>query len=305
MPFSTNKNTPLTIDLVQLAKTTGWTVNDSIAIHESCNAGFIRTTGFNTIVGEEYEITYNVISISNGYVVVNLGSTTGTNRTTTGFYTETITSSGDGILSFFSDADCQIELVAIQSTQVNIATKKQNTLSFNNRIGKWSSFYSYIPDNGFSMFTDLFTFKRGQLYIHKSQSNDRNNFHGTEYQSILKFVSNKEPIQPKTFQSLNYQSNQLLITTTDGITTSLGQVSELIEVDFLKTTLIEGVTSVEVYDSEGIYSAGFWRDKNIDLINGDVLKGNYITIELTTIDNQVLKLFTVDVHSNNSPIGAR
>ncbi len=43
--FTTLQNTPLTIDLLAQARTTGWTINGTQAIHESCNAGYIKLVG--------------------------------------------------------------------------------------------------------------------------------------------------------------------------------------------------------------------------------------------------------------------
>ena len=162
------------------------------------------------------------------------------------------------------------------------------------------------PDYGFSLFIDMFTLLDGVLYRHENGSNDRNNFYGTQYQSIFQFVENKEPALVKSYHSLVLQSNELMVTTESGITTSLGQVSELAEADFIKSLLSDGVSNVNVEAQEGIFSASFLSDKNIDLFGSAPLKGNYITITLTTINgNAVLQLFTVAVNASQSKIGVR
>ncbi len=96
-----------------------------------------------------------------------------------------------------------------------------------------------------------------------------------------------------------------MISTDNGITTSLGQISELSDYEFLKDLLNDGTSIVGVESKESIYAANFLRDANTDLLNGDVLRGNYIVIELTTVDNSVLNLFSINVMSKYSPVGAR
>jgi hypothetical protein len=41
MGFVTLENTPLNVNLVAQAPTTGWSFSDSVATHEVCNAGRI------------------------------------------------------------------------------------------------------------------------------------------------------------------------------------------------------------------------------------------------------------------------
>lgn len=301
MPYEVIELNELEVDLVSQARTTGWTVDGTKATHEACNAGSIYLTGGNITAGQSYEISYRVNSISSGGVQPYLGTAPGTNRTTPGFYTETITATGvDPEFRFYSDANCEIEIFNIRNTFQSTDVRQQNTTVWSEKYNKWSSFYTYNPDCAFSMFTDLYSFKAGRTYIHRNNSAARNSFFGTQYKSIIEFVSNVQPTITKTFQTIEYKSNQLLITTENGITTSLGQISDLLAIDFVQFSLDDGIDLVEVYDLEGNYSAGFLRDKNEDINNGSVLKGNYATIELTTVENTVLRLFVVEVNTVQS-----
>jgi len=110
-----------------------------------------------------------------------------------------------------------------------------------------------------------------------------------------------------TFESMSIQGNMLMITTEEGVETSLGQVSDLIAEDFTKSTLDDGVTTVTVNSVEGVYSASFMRDINSvgGIVNGDVLKGNWILVEIITTESTKLRLFSVAVHSEKSYIGTR
>jgi hypothetical protein len=98
-----------------------------------------------------------------------------------------------------------------------------------------------------------------------------------------------------------------MVTTEDGIETSLGQISDLIASDFTKSTLVNGATTVTINSVEGVFSASFLRDKNSvgEILNGDVLKGNYLLLELQTTASTKLRLFSVAVHSEKSFIGVR
>jgi hypothetical protein len=303
------ENGSVQVDLVALANTTGWSGSGSIATHDSCNAGstYLKPpTGLTITAGKIYQISYFVNSISGGLVQPYMGDTAGTAETTAGFKTESLLCTGtDPRFRFYSNANCEIEIFAIRDTTIITTLKQRNTIAYNEQLNKWTSFYTYIPDCGFGLFIKLYTVNRGNLYVHDGDSS-RNEFYGVQYSSILKFVSSLFSTQVKNFQTLSYQSNQLMITTEDGIETNLGQVSELVSEDFLNYVLRDGVTMVNIYDREGLYQASFQRDKlKGGIINGDTLRGNYITAEIVTTNNAILKLYTVSVQSAISYTGIR
>lgn len=302
--YTTLQNTPITIDLTQQGNSTGWSISGTHAIHEVCNAGNLPLVNYPITVGLSYEVSYRIDSVNTGYVQLSLGGVTKPNRTVAGSYTENFTAVNTNPLNFFSNANADIELVNVRITTNVFNPKSTDVIAWSEENNKWASWRGYNPDFGISLFANMFTYKNGALYRH-ALSNTRNNFYGVQYPSIINFVANQAQGQPKTFESISYECNRLLITTTDGIKTSLGQVSELIDVDFLKTILDDGVTQINVYDEEGIYAAGFMRDKNIDINNGDVLKGTFILVELTTTDTGVLKLKNVFINSIPSKIGSR
>lgn len=301
MSFTTLQNTALEIDLVEQGKSTGWTVNGTTATHELCNAGSMYLLNYPLTLGSTYSFTYKVNSISGGYLKAYAGDTEGATVITTGIKEGELVASGTDLrLRFYSTADLEMEIFNIKEILSDTSAKKTNVIAWAEKNNKWSDFRTSNPDCAFSMFTKLFSCKAGNSYVHKPNSGDRNNFYGTQYQSIVKFPVNSQPTETKTYESIEYKANTLLITTTDGIETSLGQVSDLIESDFLQYALNDGVDAVEVYSAEGNYQAGFLRDKNEDINEGSVLKGNYATIELITTENVVLKLFVVDVKSSKS-----
>jgi hypothetical protein len=304
MGFTTLQNTPITIDLLLQGNSRGWSIDGDSAIHETCNSGDIELINYPITAGVQYQLSYTIDYINSGNLRAILGGTNGTLRTTAGFFTETITATDNTNLRFFSNANAKLSPITIKVITNVFNEKSTNTIAWSEKFNKWASFRGYSPDTGFSLFANLFMHLNGQAWI-SSVNATRNSFFGQQYKSILNFAAAAQEGVPKTFESISIDANRLMITTTDGIKTSLGQVSELIDIDFLKDTLDDGVNQVNIYDVEGIYSAGFMRDKNDDIVNGSVLKGTYITIELITTDTGVLKLSNVLVNSVNSKIGAR
>jgi hypothetical protein len=142
------------------------------------------------------------------------------------------------------------------------------TLAFDEIRNAFTSFYSFNADMMACYENQLISFKGGNLYIHNSAT--RNNFYGTQYNSYIKLVFNKDGIVKKTFDYLTIDATDYWTSPTMGdINTSLGQSSNLVQEDF------------EI--DEGLYDAAFWMDNNSlgGLINGDYLKGDWIEVKLS------------------------
>lgn len=80
------------------------------------------------------------------------------------------------------------------------------TVSFDESINGWTSFYSYIPQ-GFSGSLDgkFYTFHNNNLYEHYS-NNTRNSFYGqTNDDSYVDFIFNQNPSASKNFLTVNYE----------------------------------------------------------------------------------------------------
>lgn len=291
--IDTLQNTPKEINLLELVNDNGWSFNGDKAIHESCNAGTITYSEIFRATFD-YTITLNLESISGGYLEVLLGDDS-EQFTTAGFKTLTLNSTTiNPKLALYSNANCVVQVLTIKKEQTpeDIDEDKTDTIVYSLDAQKWTRYDNYYPDFGFSMFTTMYTFKDGVMYSHNDTEN-RNTFYGEEFKSRIEVPFSSPMV--KTFQSLKIESNKLLITTTDGIQTSLGHVSDLIGQDFEQFTLDDGITTVTVYDKEGNFTANFLRDKNTDINFGDRLKGRYITVKLTTTDDQDFKLYKVIV----------
>lgn len=163
-------------------------------------------------------------------------------------------------------------------------------------MNKWTSFYSFIPDSAFSLFTNTYSFFQGNAFLHEANTAFRCNFYGVQYPATIFISTNEQPSISKKFIELNYQANQLLITPPSGIVTQNGQVSELIPIDFQQEVLADSISpSIFIYSVEGLFRAPFLRSFP-DIINGDTLIGNYMTIGLqTTSPSSILSLFTTEI----------
>ena len=298
---------PKTIDLLKQGKSTGWSSSGNLATHETCNAGYIQANGVTISNGVSYTIYYEVLSISSGYINVSIGSSVSSNVTTTGLKSAVLTASGDLKLRVFSNANCVIQLISITNNEEDVDNKQKNTVSFSQEIGKWTSFYTFAPEYGCSLFTNLYTFKGGQTYLHNPLDTNRGVIYGVEYKPYIKAIFNQSPAVQKMFQSINMNSGTLMITDSEGVETSLGQLSNLKEIDFLQHTLSDGLTTINIYSKDNIYLARFMRDTSSSggLNFGDLLKGNYVVIDLYAPDPDSLKLISVSVKSVPSIVNVR
>lgn len=307
MSFTVLENTPTVIDLAAFARTTGWEIVGTEAVHEACNDGFIAvvSTLFTVVTGESYSVAYEVKNYVSGNIRLSIGTNQGVLRTANGLYVETVVAGGvNPTIKFFATGSLRLRTIDVKSNFVNTATKKRNTFSFSETSGKWTSFLSFTSDFGVSIFKDLFTFKGGRMYRHDPSLSPRNNIYGVQYKTIINMPFNLNKAQPKTYASLSYESNSLLVTTTDGVVTSLGQVSGLISKDFLRETLDDGISQVDVYSDEGMFLATFVAEGS-NQVDGSVLKGTWITVELITANDGMLIIKNVMVNSDPSKIGGR
>lgn len=303
MSYTAIENNSITVHLPDAANQTGWSLpGDGTAVHTTCNAGYISLLNFPVKAGHAYTITYTILAISSGYVQAFAGGTGGSQYTTPNVIVETITAASDGTIQLFSNANCTIQLFNIK----DLSLADGVTIVYSAINKKWSDVRTMYPDFGFSLYEFCILAYQGAIYAQQNGSQSRNNFFGQQYQSSIKIADAKASMELKSYNSIALQSNQLLVTTANGITTSLGQVSSLIDQDFLKSVLSDGVSNINVYSQVGIFSASFLRNQNIDIINGDQLAGNYIIIELITINgNTPLQLFSIAVNATQKRTGVK
>ena len=85
-----------------------------------------------------------------------------------------------------------------------------STISFNEDVKGWSSFKSFVPEQGVSVANDYYTAKNGILYKHHDEDVDRNNFYDEDEAtpSSITVLLNDEPGVIKSYKTLNYTGSK-------------------------------------------------------------------------------------------------
>lgn len=188
-------------------------------------------------------------------------------------------------------------VVAIEEVGVSAS----QTLTWDEEGNRFDSFVSYHPEMMCQLGVLFVTFKDGNLWTHDDEP-FYNNFYGTQYNQSITGVFNKDVLQKKTYLSLAEVTSKIWacpeIETTISSYGALKQQSELIEQDF-----------VEI---EGNFNASFLRDKNSigNLLNGDVLKGNWVKIKFEAENqqpplNNIITLSVISLYYIDSPLNKR
>ena len=80
------------------------------------------------------------------------------------------------------------------------------TVTYSESSQGWPSFYSFIPDYMIGMNNYFYTFNGGNLFRH-NVNETRNNFYGTQYNSMVKSVFNTSPLENKIFKTINLEGS--------------------------------------------------------------------------------------------------
>ena len=82
------------------------------------------------------------------------------------------------------------------------------TLSFDEKVRGWVSFYSYIPAYMFSLDNRYYSFNLGgDLWQHYSTGVNRANFYGSNNNSSVISIFNAQPSMSKIFKTINYEGD--------------------------------------------------------------------------------------------------
>lgn len=286
MNYETLVNTDLPISFPQLLNDRSWELDGQYAIHYPCNQD-TKLSLLNYVIEPNvtYTVSFNIVE-ANTSPLLKLGFNTVqyTYTTPQQVTVDILTTSANRKITFWGNGYLKIANFNIKRKDDAVVADKKPTIVWDEKNNKWASFRSYKPEGGFSLFNNLYTYNNGELWVHQEGA-VRNNFYGEQFNSFINFPISSASV--RNYQSVSIHANQVMATTTDGIKTELGHVSDLIEADF--------------DTSEGIHYANFLRDKLTDIINGERLKGRYITLELQGKDgSKKIQLFKVEVKSTLS-----
>lgn len=81
------------------------------------------------------------------------------------------------------------------------------TISYSDQAKGFPSFHSYIPDWIENLNDSYFTFKDGQLYIHNILEDQRNNYYGQDYESVIEFAANEGPSDIKMYRAIRTEGD--------------------------------------------------------------------------------------------------
>ena len=136
----------------------------------------------------------------------------------------------------------------VVSTYRNKTGAPYNTLSFDESVKGWTSFFDYKPDQIFSLRNNFYSISNESLYRHYATSVNRGNFYGVDYRSTVTFILNAEsPVSSKNFKTIGYEGSSgwqlsTLVSdgTGDGLSPSSGQWISSSDESALVLSLMEG-----------------------------------------------------------------
>jgi len=175
-----------------------------------------------------------------------------------------------------------------------------NTLTFDEGVKGWTSFFSYKPDQVLSLRSDFYSLYNGKLWKHYSEDVNRGNFYNTNNSTSIQFVFNPKVSMSKVFKTINYEgSNGWQVTSFNSDETGPDLLDSNWSSNFDTANRFELVNDVPVYKptvysyDEGVYTedgvkyrVGFNRKENkyhANLVNNtsarqeEVLFGNSMT----------------------------
>jgi hypothetical protein len=171
------------------------------------------------------------------------------------------------------------------------------TLSYSEQVKGWTSFKSFIPENGISCSNKYYTFYNANIFEHHLESSDRNTFYFGEYTpSSVTFIFNQEPSVVKEFRALTYEGSQARI------------LSDYYERTYLSAGTQGTLITTRTYSSyKNINNEDGWYTESIktDMEEGNIpyfvnkerkwfnyIKGNDIDYEKAALEGPSLQLDT-------------
>jgi len=111
------------------------------------------------------------------------------------------TSAGSGMVLGGYDIHNNQYVVSLQES----SSKFYNTLSFDEQAKGWVSFFSFNPEQMFSIKNNFYTVKEGKIWEQYAESIGRGNFYGINYPSTVTVAFNSAPANSKTFKTVSYE----------------------------------------------------------------------------------------------------
>ena len=98
-------------------------------------------------------------------------------------------------------------ILSLQQTPQYQDNNNYGTLAFDELINGWVAFYSYKPNQIFSVKNDFYTINYANIWKHYSQNVDVTNFYGVSGGANITFIFNQNPSIAKVFKTVNYEGD--------------------------------------------------------------------------------------------------
>ncbi len=170
-------------------------------------------------------------------------------------------------------------VVSIQDkSEDTITPDTYSTLSFEDDLNGWTSFYSYEPKFVGSLKSKYYSFYDADIYEHYDQSPNhiRSTFYGVTSNSSIEFIFNANPSIIKNFKTVNYEGSngwqvESFLSDAEGFDLQSSAQQQYNDSAKLVRSFDEGL-----YTESGVpYRAGFNRKENkyfANLINNSVAR---------------------------------
>ena len=170
--------------------------------------------------------------------------------------------------------------------------KDPATLTYDEGVQGWPSFYSFLPDYMIGMNGFFYSFNNGNLYRH-NVNETRNNYYGVQYNSTITGVINIEPKTIKLFKTMSYESDDRWACTS--LVTDLGTGSMLSTFFEQK----EGEWFTFLRENEGTRD---YRDRNVNGIGSASQVFGAPTVTYIVFTVQVGSIISVGDYIYSTPL---
>jgi hypothetical protein len=186
-------------------------------------------------------------------------------------------------------------VVSMQGQNIPIiGGNSYQTLSFDESVLGWTSFYTYDPEQMFSVQSKFYSVKDSQLWQHNYetfQNNDRSIFYNQYADSNITFIFNPKPSLSKNFKTVNYEgSTGWEVSSFEGARSfELNDTSNLVYSYDEGSYTQDGITYYAgFHNKEGKYFANLVNNSSAtskEIVYGPSVtgvKGYYATVTITT-----------------------
>jgi len=179
--------------------------NYTISLQRPFNTGRVTQNGNDIVpIGNNVTLT---LSIQNTDITpgMNIYKYTSAGQVVTTLYGRVVSVISSGNPSSFV---CDIIVPVPGSESIIFRNDPVKTLSFDEGVLGWTSFFSYRPVFVDSLINNFYSFFQGKLYIHNTPATAANgygNFYGFTNDSDVTVILNAQPSLVKNFKTINYE----------------------------------------------------------------------------------------------------